>query len=81
MDAWLSARVSSACFCFGQNSVLPQTKPQLVFLGDLSEYGLKNLAVILSGGEVKSEFYGQHLVGRFRKCLYSVSLLICLFST
>lgn len=81
MNTCLSARVRFACFCFGQDSVLSQTKPQFVSFGDLWEYGLENLAVVLFGGEAKSNFYGQNLVGRFRKCLYSGLLLICLFSS
>lgn len=81
MNACLSARVRFACLCLGQNSVLPQTKPQFVSLGVLWEYEHENLAIVLFGGEVKSKFYGQNLVGHFLKCFYSVPLLTCLFST
>lgn len=51
--------------------------------GVLWEYGPEDLAVVVFGGEVESKFYGQSLVGCFRRSLDRVSLiyLFKLFST
>lgn len=52
-----------------------QQSPSSCCYGVLWEYGPENLADVVFGGEVESKFYGQSLVGCFRRSPDCVSLM------